>query len=634
MFLLSFCVANIIIGGTTGGFQSLKFQISLARFSPKYYTVLGYEADAFPATYENWINLIHPNDKAKALAIAEEYLKTKPDSYENEFRMITSTGVYRWILATGRVAEWDKNGEAVYMIGNHKDITERRQAEEALRKSEEQYRLLVKNANDAIFIAQEGVIKFSNPKTADITGYSADELANMPFADIIHPEDRDLVVGRHLQRLKGETPPSHYSFRIKNKAGEELLVQTNAALISWEDRPATINILRDITEQNQLEDRIRHLQKMESIGALAGGIAHDFNNILSSIIGFTELALDEVSKGSSLDDSLQEVHLAGKRARDLVRQILAFARQSDEKKSPLQLSVITREVLQLIRSTIPTTIEIRQNLNSDSWIMGNATQVHQILMNLCTNAAHAMEDSGGVLKVSLKDVVLDKKDLSTGMRQGDYIEIEVSDTGVGIAPETIGSIFDPYFTTKDPGEGTGMGLAVVHGIVESYGGKISVDSQLGKGTTFGIYLPITRKRSVLDEYVPERLPSGTERILFVDDEAPIAKMGRQILKTLGYSVATRTSSVEALELFQVKPNDFDLVVTDMTMPNMTGDKLAVEVMKIRSDIPVILCTGYSKKISDETATEIGIKAFIYKPVVKAELAKTVRKVLDEAQKKS
>jgi CheY-like chemotaxis protein len=252
-------------------------------------------------------------------------------------------------------------------------------------------------------------------------------------------------------------------------------------------------------------------------------------------------------------------------------------------------------------------------------------------MNLCTNAAHAMDDSGGVLSVSLKDVVLNKQDLSVGMKSGEYVEIKISDSGVGIEPEIIDSIFEPYFTTKGVGEGTGMGLAMVKGVVESYGGKITVDSQLGKGTVFTLYLPITKKRSDQKAYEPEKLPTGTEHILFVDDEAPIAKMSSQMLERLGYLVSTRTSSIEALELFQSKPYDFDLVVTDMTMPNLTGDKLAIELMKISPDIPVILCTGYSKKISGETASEIGIKAFVYKPVVKADLAKTVRKVLDEAR---
>jgi len=254
-------------------------------------------------------------------------------------------------------------------------------------------------------------------------------------------------------------------------------------------------------------------------------------------------------------------------------------------------------------------------------------------MNLCTNAAQAMDESGGFLEVTLKDVTIDRTSLfyKGGLKPGDYIEITVSDTGPGIPSDIIYSIFEPYFTTKAPGEGTGMGLAVVKGIVEKSDGKILVESNMGEGTAFRVYLPITKKRQVKRIYESETLPFGTERILYVDDEAPIAKMGRRNLEGLGYTVITRTSSVEALELFRSKPNDFDLVITDMTMPNMTGDELAIELMKIRRDIPVVLCTGYSKNISDESAAEIGIKAFAYKPIVKADLAKTVRKVLDESK---
>jgi CheY-like chemotaxis protein len=265
--------------------------------------------------------------------------------------------------------------------------------------------------------------------------------------------------------------------------------------------------------------------------------------------------------------------------------------------------------------------------------MGNPTQIHQIFMNLSTNAAFAMEENGGVLTVSLKDAVIDKRSGEGGMglKEGDYVELSVSDTGTGIPPEIINYIFDPYFTTKDPGEGTGMGLALVHGIIESHGGKITVESTYGKGTTFTIYLPIVRKHKANRQCKDELLQKGTERILFIDDEAPIAKMGALILEGFGYSVTVCTSSLEALELFRAIPNQFDLVITDMTMPNMTGDRLSVELMKIRQDIPIILYTGYSNKISKERALEIGIKAFNYKPVLKADLVKTVRKVLDETK---
>jgi len=265
--------------------------------------------------------------------------------------------------------------------------------------------------------------------------------------------------------------------------------------------------------------------------------------------------------------------------------------------------------------------------------MGNPTQIHQIFMNMCTNAAHAMDEAGGILKVEVGEVNLnnDASLVQSGLKPGNYILVSISDTGSGIKPDILDSIYEPYFTTKDVGEGTGMGLAMVHGIVEGYGGKITVESELGKGTVFSLYFPITHNCDVYKPYEEEDLPSGNECILFVDDELPIANMGGQILERLGYRVTVRSSSIEALELFRAKPNQFDLVITDMTMPNMTGDQLAAELMAIRPEIPIILCTGYSKKIFEQSAADMGIKAFAYKPVGKTALAKTVRKVLDEAK---
>jgi PAS domain S-box-containing protein len=486
------------------------------------------------------------------------------------------------------------------------------------------------SANDAILIIQDERIKFFNPAALKLTGYPAGEFLEMPFKLFIHPIDRSTVVDRYKKRIKGDDVLSTYNCRFIKKQGEEVWVQVNAVRTMWEEREATLTFCRDITQLRAVESRLQQAERMESIGTLAGGIAHDFNNILSAIIGYTELSLFDATKGTPLEHNLQEVYTAAKRARDLVKQILAFARQSDEEQKPIQVDIIAKEVLKLIRSTIPTTIEVKENIESHSLIMGNPSQVHQVFMNLCSNAAQAMEDAGGVLEVVLADV--EHNDQSplplSGLKPGNYLKITVSDTGLGISPDIIGSIFEPYFTTKGVGKGTGMGLALTHGIIESYGGKIAVDSELGKGTIFSIYLPITKKRDDHRPYEKEILPSGIERILFVDDELPIANMSSRLLEQLGYRVTFRTSSVEALELFRSKPNDFDLVITDMTMPNMTGDQLALELMKMRFNIPVILCTGYSNKISEEIAKEIGIKAFAYKPIVKAELAKTVRKVLD------
>ena len=386
-------------------------------------------------------------------------------------------------------------------------------------------------------------------------------------------------------------------------------------------------------EKALLESKLQQAQKMESIGNLAGGIAHDFNNILSSVIGFAELALDEIEKGSQLEDYLQEIYTAGKRARDLVTQILTFSRQANEEIKPVRISKIMEESTGFIRSSIPTNIEIEQSVNTDALVVGNPSLLQQLFLNLSSNASDAMENGGGTIRITISDIVVDEnsaqeKDL---LGPGDYVKITVSDTGSGIPPENINSIFEPYFTTKGPGKGTGMGLATVFGTVKKYGGSIDVESRLGKGTFFTILLPATKIREAPKPHQTEILPQGTERILFVDDEPAIVKMGARILEGLGYSVTATTSSIEAIEVFEANPDDFDLVITDMTMPKMTGDNLAVELMKIRPGLPVILCTGYSNKISDETAFEMGIKAFAYKPMDKSALLKTVRKVLDEAK---
>lgn len=372
-------------------------------------------------------------------------------------------------------------------------------------------------------------------------------------------------------------------------------------------------------------------QKMEAIGTLAGGIAHDFNNILTAIIGYTELAREEVPEGSRVQANLQEVLKAGMRAKDLVQQILMFSRQSTQEQKPLQMDSIVEEGLKLLRASIPTTIEIRPNIQREcGTVLGDPTQIYQVLMNLCANAAHAMREKGGVLEVSLMNVDIDAALAQhPDLKSGPYVRLTVSDTGHGMDRAVMERIFDPYFTTKEPGEGTGMGLAVVHGAVKSHGGAIAVDSEPGKGTTFHVYFPRMERGGAPEAEAAASIPTGSERILFVDDEKALVDMIKQMIESLGYKVAGRTSSIEALEAFRAQPDKFDLVITDQTMPNMTGEMLARKLLRIRPDIPIILCTGYSESITKEKVKAMGIRELIMKPVVRSELARIIRDVLDQ-----
>jgi nitrogen-specific signal transduction histidine kinase/CheY-like chemotaxis protein len=400
---------------------------------------------------------------------------------------------------------------------------------------------------------------------------------------------------------------------------------------------AVLGVSIDITKNKQAEEERRnmeaHLQqahKMESIGTLAGGIAHDFNNILEIIIGNTELALDDVQEWNTAKRNLKEIRIASLRAKDVVRQLLSFARKTRLEKKPTKIAPIVKESLKLLRSSIPTNIEIRQNIPTDvDTILADPTQINQVLINLCTNAGHAMTD-GGIIEIILKNVEFGETATAQypDLNPGRYVNLTVSDTGHGVSKEEIDRVFDPYFTTKEVGKGTGMGLAVVHGIVKEHNGMITLESKPGKGTTFSIFFPGVEKDAVIESEPAEKLPTGNEKILFIDDEPSIVNMARQMLERLGYEVDTKMSSIEALGLFRSNPNQFDLIITDMTMPLMTGDKLVIEILNIRPDIPIILCTGFSEKIDEKKAKAIGAADYIEKPLHKHDFAFRVRKVLD------
>jgi len=402
------------------------------------------------------------------------------------------------------------------------------------------------------------------------------------------------------------------------------------------DRRTLLRVIRyaierqraDTTRQH-LEAQLRQAQKMEAIGTLASGIAHDFNNILAASLGYTELALDEIAADSAAWDYLQEVLIANTRARDLVQQILTFSHQSTPERIPMTLSATVSEALTLLRASLPAMVDIRPSLASDAGtVLADATQIYQIVMNLCTNATHAMGAAGGVLQVSLQAVEVDGPLASQyGRDPGPYTCLRVQDTGTGIPPHVLDHLFEPFFTTKAQGEGTGLGLAVVYGLVSDHDGFITVASTLGEGSTFSLYFPRldTVARAVVAP--PERLPGGQECILFVDDEPALARLGKKYLTRLGYEVAMRTSSLEALEAFRAAPQRFDLVITDHTMPHMTGETLAGELRRLRSDIPIILCTGFSHQRLAERAERLRLDAVCMKPLVAAELHATIRRVL-------
>jgi len=522
------------------------------------------------------------------------------------------------------------------MLALEKEISERKQTERALFESEKKYRILFDNAREAIFVIQDGRIQFSNPMAGEILGISFEKITQTPFIDYVYPEDRAKVSGWHDKQVRGERVTETMPFRVVRSNGEIIWVHLNSVYFTWHEKPATLNFARDITQEKNLESQLRHSQKLEAMGTLAGGIAHDFNNILTAIIGYSEIARAQLPATDVIGKDLDKVITAGKRAAELVEQILTFSRREGEDFKPIEIQFIIKEALKLLRASLPATIELVTNIHRDgNFILADPIQLHQVLMNLCTNAKQAIGEDVGTLKIALSKVRVKEDEVFSAcplLDCGPYLDLEISDTGGGMDEMTLSKIFEPFFTTKGKGEGTGLGLAVVHGIVKQHKGEITVNSELGKGATFHIYLPVIKNviQKVIEdnEDVTDTIPQGKgERILLVDDETEIVEMLQRLLNDLGYSVAGFNSSAKALEIFSENPKEFDLLITDMTMPEMTGMILSQKILAIRPNLPVILCTGFSETVDDAKAQSIGIQLFMSKPTPVTVLAKSISALL-------
>ncbi|MFP4418296.1 MAG: PAS domain-containing hybrid sensor histidine kinase/response regulator [Fibrobacterota bacterium] len=624
-----------IFSHTTIGIALVSLDYRIINANAAYCQMLGYNEKEIIGMHIK--DLTHPDIIAKNLDMLSRLVSGEIQHVRMEKQYIHKSGVPVYgILDVNLFREADD--QPPYFIASFLDITERKHAELKLRsaldeltESEKRYRSLFENDHTIMLLIEPstGRIIDANPAAVAFYGWSRDQLRSKNIDDI-NSLTRDELHHELDAARQGKRNCFYFQHRLSN--GDVRDVEVYSGAVRLMGRDLLYSFIYDITARRELETRLRQAEKMEAIGKLAGGIAHDFNNILGAIIGYADISLDEVAEQSRLEKNIKQVLKAADRAKHLVRQILSFSRQSSDIKTAIHIRPILEEVVLLLRASLPSTIDIKTDFTPDSKpVMANATKVHEIVMNLCTNAAHAMNDKGVLEIIHTEDVFTEEFRGKIGISPpGLYSVIIVRDNGNGIPSHVQSRIFEPYYTTKPVGEGTGMGLAVVFGIVMDHGGNILVTSNIGEGTEFRILLPKSDEEPVLDKAGNRQLRGGHENILLVDDEEVLCEMYKEMLTSLGYSVSAFTDSTEAYRSFKQRPDKYDLVITDQTMPTMTGIELSERLLRIRKNIPVILCTGFSKHVDRKIASNAGIRAFCKKPLRMNDIAYHIRLVLDKA----